>query len=304
MKSKNIILTISILTILIFVLILFLFYYFSQKLVAPEEGQEIPFENGEEKFLEDEDIDEDIKDIAEFYAKKYHAVLEKESTYDCNIKMDVSLEEKSVLIEMDCNVSPPYSALEAFYSVLRGKIETDGVMYDSNIPEGYGEKEAFKEKIEVMDYPFVTISDSEESENYETESLCFLPCVDSANYDYWEVMDVSYDPSREELISFFNNYSEEKFEDLIVNSKYSFEVYYSKMENVLEWRYLLGQFYEGKFKTELFLDRPVERVDCRREETDSPEESTDFNCEVTEINKSNFEINGFTDGFYKLIIEF
>jgi hypothetical protein len=312
--KRNKVLLIILLIILILFLLILTYFYFSGKLLkeSDKKFKETDLEAIKEEIREEFDYsmpseskeEKDDKNIASFYADEYHLILEKKSTYDCNIKLDISMEEKLFSVNMNCNISPPYSAFEAFLASVRGKIEKDGVIFDSGISKEAKIDKAFKERIEIMNEPIGVVSDSESDKSGSSKKMCFLPCVDGLNPSSFEVLDISYNPSQEVLNNLFNNYKEDTFKDLDLNSSYSLKAHYEKMEDCLEWRYLIGQFYSGKFSVDLFLDKEVKEVLCQREDSEFLEEDDDFNCDVSRIDENNFKVSGFTDGFYKLVIKF
>ncbi len=239
------------------------------------------------------------KDIKYFFGNDYYPILEEESTYDCDLEMDISTVEKTVSLNIKCNVTPPFSAIEAFLAVVRGDIETKGVIYYSGVDENDDEKEAIKKRLEIIDYPFFAVS--EEEEITEETSLCFLPCIDGLPPSSFDVLNVDYSPSRNYLSNLFDNYDEEEFKKLIVSSNYSLEFYYENMEEKFEWRYLFGQFDVGEFNLEITFDKPIKEIKCEREDIEPLNKIPLFDCEVDKIDEKSFSVKGFATGLDKLI---
>ena len=239
------------------------------------------------------------KDIKYFFGNDYYPILEEESTYDCDLEMDISTVEKTVFLDTKCKVTPPFSAIEAFLAVVRGNIETKGVTYYSGVDENDDQKEAIKKRLEIIDYPFFAVS--EEEEITEETSLCFLPCLDDLPPSSFDVLTVDYSPSRNYLSKLFDNYDEEEFKKLIVSSNYSLEFYYENMEEKFEWRYLFGQFDVGKFNLEITFDKPIKEIKCEREDIEPLNKIPSFNCEVDKIDEKSFNVKGFATGLDKLI---
>jgi hypothetical protein len=206
------------------------------------------------------------KDIKYFFGNDYYPILEEESTYDCDLEMDVFTVEKRVSLNTTCKVTPPFSAIEAFLAVVRGNIETKGVIYYSGVDEDDDEKEAIKKRLGMIDYPFFAVSEGEEITEEGETSLCFLPCIDGLPPSSFDVLSVDYSPSRNYLSNLFDNYDEEEFKKLIVSSNYFIEFYYENMEERFEWRYLFGQFDVGKFNLEITFDKPIKEIKCERED--------------------------------------
>ena len=226
------------------------------------------------------------KDIKYFFGNDYYPILEEESTYDCDLEMDISTVEKTVSLSTKCDVTPPFSAIEAFLAVVRGNIETKGVTYYSGVDENDDEKEAIKKRLEIIDYPFFAVS--EEEEITEETSLCFLPCIDGLPPSSFDVLSIDYSPSRNYLSRLFDNYDEEEFKKLVVSSDYSLEFYYENMEEKFEWRYLFGQFDVGEFNLEITFDKPIKEIKCEREDIEPLNEIPLFDCEVDKINEKSF----------------
>lgn len=253
--------------------------------------------------LEEEEAKMDIRD---FYLEDYPLIFAEESSYDCHIKMGVSSEKKEITLNTRCEINPPYSALEAFYAVARGTLEKEGVSYYTYLDKSANEKKAFEKKLEMLSYPSVagTVSSEENAEEdiSEGESLCIVPCVDGEIPKSTEVIDVSYQPGVKELEKLFQDYKWANFKDLTLVSEYAFKAVYENMEEKVEWRYLLGQHYNGNFEMELVLDKPATTVECLREESDLIGEASDFDCSVEKENDYLYRIKGFASGLDKLII--
>jgi hypothetical protein len=244
------------------------------------------------------------KDIKYFYGNDYYPILEKESTYDCDFKMDISTVEKTVSLDTKCNVTPPFSTIEAFLAVVRGDIETKGVTYYSGVDKNDNEEESLKKRLEIIDYPFISVVGEEEEQftgEERTTSLCFLPCLDGLPPSSFDVLDVSYNPDRNYLSNLFDNYDEEEFKKLVISSNYSLEFYYENMDKSFEWRYLLGQFDTGKFNLQITFDKPIKEIKCERDDIKPIDEISPFDCEVDKIDEKSFKVKGFATGLDKLI---
>jgi len=246
-----------------------------------------------------EEIIEEKKDIKYFFGNDYYPILDKESTYDCDLEMNISTVEKTVSLNTECKVAPPFSAIEAFLAVVRGNIETKGVTYYSWLDENDNEEEAIKKKLEIIDYSFFAVSEGEEIT--DKTSLCFLPCIDGLAPSSFDVLNVDYSPSRDHLSNLFANYDEEEFKELFVSSNYSLEFYYENMEEKFEWRYLLGQFDVGKFNLKITFDKPIKEIKCEREDIEPLNKIHSFDCEVNKIDEKSFSVKGFASGLDKLI---
>ena len=244
------------------------------------------------------------KDIKYFFGNDYYPILEEESTFDCDLEMNISTVEKTVSLSTKCNVTPPFSAIEAFLAVVRGNIETEGVTYYSGVDKNDNEEEVIKKRLETIDYPFFVVSEGEEitEEITKETSLCFLPCLDGLPPFSFDVLSVSYSPNRNYLSNLFDNYDEEEFKKLVVSSNYSLEFYYENMEEKFEWRYLLGQFDVGKFNLQITFDKPIKEIKCEREDIEPLDEIHPFDCEVNKIDEKSFEVRGFATGLDKLIV--
>ena len=241
------------------------------------------------------------KDIKYFFGNDYYPILEEESTYDCDLEMDISTVEKTVSLNTKCKVTPPFSAIEAFLAVVRGNIETKGVTYYSGVDRSDDEEEAIEKRLGMIDYPFFAVSEGEEITGEGETSLCFLPCIDGLPPSSFDVLSVGYSPSRNYLSRLFDDYDEEEFKKLIVSSNYSLEFYYENMEEKFEWRYLFGQFDVGKFNLEITFDKPIKEIKCEREDIEPLNKIPSFNCEVDKINEKSFSVKGFATGLDKLI---
>jgi len=255
----------------------------------------------EEKPFISEEIIEEEKDIKYFYGNDYYPILEKESTYDCDFKMDISTVEKTVSLDTKCNVTPPFSTIEAFLAVVRGDIETKGVTYYSGVDKNDDEKEAIRKRLEIIDYPFFAVSEGQEGQIAGETSLCFLPCFDSLPPSSFDVLSVDYSPNRNYLSELFDNYDEEEFKKLVISSNYSLKFYYENMKKKFEWRYLLGQFDTGKFNLQITFDKPIKEIKCQRDDAEPLDKISPFDCEVDEIDEKSFKVKGFASGLDKLI---
>jgi len=257
--------------------------------------------NEEKPFIPEEIIGEE-KDIKYFFGNDYYPILEEEeSTYDCDLEMNISTVEKTVFLNTKCKVTPPFSAVEAFLAVVRGNIETKGVTYYSGADKDDDEKEAIRKRLEMINYPFFAVSEGEETTGGEEASLCFLPCLDGLPHSSFDILSVNYNPDRDYLSNLFDNYDEEKFKKLVVFSNYSLKFYYETMEEKFEWRYLLGQSDVGKFNLQITFDKPIKEIKCEREDVKPLNEIHSFDCEVNKIDDKSFEVKGFATGLDKLI---
>jgi len=239
------------------------------------------------------------KDIKYFFGNDYYPILEEKSTYDCDLEMDISTVEKTVSLNTKCEVTPPFSAIEAFLAVARGNIETKGVTYYSWVDENDDEKEAVRKRLEIINYSFFAVSEGEEVT--EEANVCFLPCIDGLLPSSFDVLSVDYSPNRDHLSNLFDNYDQEKFKELIVSSNYSLKFYYEKMEEKFEWRYLFGQFDVGEFNLQITFDKPIKEIKCEREDIEPLDKIPSFNCEVDKIDDKSFQVKGFATGLDKLI---
>jgi hypothetical protein len=246
-------------------------------------------------------------DIRDFYLEDYPLIFAEESSYDCHIKMGVSSERKEITLNTQCEITPPYSALEAFYAVARGILEKEGVSYYTYLDKSADEEEAFEKKLGTLSYP--TVASNVPSEEHSEEeilegegNLCVVPCVGGEIPKSTEVLDVSYQPGVKELEELFQDYKWANFKDLTLVSEYAFKAIYESMEGKIEWRYLMGQHYSGAFEMELVLDKPATTVECLREESDLIGEAPDFDCSVEKENDYLYRIKGFASGLDKLTI--
>ncbi len=263
--------------------------------------------NYPEYFSLDSGEEESTMDIRDFYLEDYPLIFAEDSSYDCHIKMGVSSERKEIIINTECEIASPYSALEAFYAVARGTLEKEGVKYYTYLDASADEEEAFKKRLEILSYPYMSGGSSsqeneEEKNASEEKSLCIVPCVGGRTPESTEVVKVSYQPGINELEKLFQNYKWAHFKDLTLISEYAFKALYEDMEEKIEWRYLLGQHYNGNFEMELVIDKPADAVECLREESDLIGSAPDFDCSVEKENDYLYKIKGFASGLDKLII--
>lgn len=240
--------------------------------------------------------------LTEFYKKDYHSILEKQSTYDCNLEVDVQTSEKVISINSECTVMPPHAAIEAFLAVARGDLEINGGKFRTGSDWNADPREAVKQRLEFINYPVVA-SEIKKSVKEEMKNLCFLPCVDDSLPVSFEVLTVNYTPSKEELSNLFVDYNWEKFEDLVVHSTYSYKIRYKNMERKIEWRYLLGQFETGRFDLTITFDKPIKLINCQREEIKTLMRMPSIECKVTKIDEKTFNIKGFSTGLERLIVK-
>ena len=242
--------------------------------------------------------------LSEFYQKDYSSISEKQSTYDCNLQVDVQTSNKVISIDSKCTVTPPYSAMEAFLAVARGSLKIKGAEFSvaPGLDWDDDEKEAVKKRLESIAQPVVAIQKGAKLPK-EQNNLCFLPCIDNLPPTSFEVLKVTYNPNREELSELFLNYNQEKFKDLVINSTYSYKTHYKKIGSKIEWRYLLGQFETGKFDLTITFDTPVKSVTCEREKIKTLIKIHSFDCKVTKLGEKKFNVKGFSTGLEKLVVD-
>ena len=247
--------------------------------------------------------------LSEFYQKDYSSISEKQSTYDCNLQVDVQTSSKTISIDSKCTVTPPYSAMEAFLAVARSNLKINGMEFSvapgstkTGLDWDDDEKEAVKKRLESIAQPAVAIQKGAKPPK-EQNNLCFLPCVDDSPPASFEVLKVTYNPSREELSKLFLNYNQEKFKDLVINSTYSYKTHYKKIGSKIEWRYLLGQFETGKFDLAITFDVPVKSLTCERENIKTLIKIPSFDCKVTKLGEKKFNVKGFSTGLEKLVVD-
>jgi len=237
--------------------------------------------------------------LAKFYGNDYNRIFENISTYDCKLDVMVYSANRSILINANCTVKPPYSALEAFLAVARGNISYDGTVY-TNIDWTANDTEAVKRTLEIRSYHVFPVGPNESlPANATTAPLCLIPCADDLPATSFDVLSVNYNPNKDTLSELFINYDWNNFKNLTIHSTYSYLAFYSDIKNKLEWRYLLGQYVEGKFNLQIKFDKPPNKVTCEREEGAGTGE---FNCTVSKLDEQIYNVKGFASGLDRLIV--
>jgi hypothetical protein len=240
--------------------------------------------------------------LSKFYKNDYYKILENQSTYFCNIFMKILTLEKMILIDTQCTVTPPYSAIEAFLAVGRGNISTNGMKFYTGLSWDMDEKEAFKHRLQLIAYPIVAVRINETVVG-NTTYLCFLPCLDNSQPTSFDILSVKYNPSKEQLSKLFQDYSQEKFKELIVYSEYKYVLHYDHADDMLEWRYLLGQFESGKFKLEIEADKQIVDIKNERDEVQTLIEIPKGEYEIIKLGENLYTIRGFATGVDRLVVK-
>ena len=240
--------------------------------------------------------------LSEFYKNDYYNILEYQKDHYCDIEMKIWTSNKSVLINSHCTAEYPYSALEAFIAVARGNIENNESVYQTNLDWSMSEEEAFGHKLQLIQYPLVSVS-----LNGTTEAvapyLCFTPCLDNNPPDSFNVTSVKYSPDRKQVSNLFRNYSLDNFRGLNFKSDYSYTLFYKSMENVLEWRYLVGQADIGKFRLSIETDKPPSTLKNEREDIRTLFEIPEEEYNIDKISENEYVVSGSATGIDKLVIE-